>query len=303
MAAPTQLGIFIRVCANVHRADAGADTLNARLKHLPAVAENSLHSFKQSAGENRLLAALAGPDRQRLFADCERVELCSAEVICGSGEWIRHVYFPTDGIISLVTALRDGSRLEVGSIGHEGMLGSSLILGVNTSAQHAIVQRSGTAWRLGAAVFQRHLRKNVALRRRLNCYMYVLMGQLAQTTACSHYHQVRARLARRLLMNRDQVRGNQFHVTQEFLAHMLGVRRVGITNAANSLREEGLIDYRRGAITILDGPALELASCACYRGANDMYERALGSLPVPRSRRPRRADPASTRRTAHKLTN
>ncbi|WP_129775672.1 Crp/Fnr family transcriptional regulator [Peristeroidobacter soli] len=256
-------------------------------------------SLKQNAGENRLLATLAGPDRQRLVADFERVELRSAEAICGSGELMTHVYFPTDGIISLVTTLRDGSRLEVGSVGHEGMLGSSLILGVNTSAQHAIVQRSGTAWRLGAAVFQRHLRRNIALRRLLNCYVYVLMGQLAQTTACSHYHQVRARLARRLLLNRDQVRGNQFHVTQEFLAHMLGVRRVGVTNAANSLREEGLIDYRRGAITILDGPALELASCACYRGSNDMYELALGPLAVSR---PRRLDQASTRRTAHKLT-
>jgi CRP-like cAMP-binding protein len=256
--------------------------------------------FKQSAGENRLVATLTEPDQQRLYVDFEPVELRSGEIICGSGQQMRHVYFPTDGIISLVTALRDGSRLEVGSIGHEGMLGSSLILGVNASAQHAIVQRSGTAWRLGTSAFQRHLRESIALRRLLNCYLYVLMGQLAQTTACSHYHQVRARLARRLLMNRDQARGNQFHVTQEFLAHMLGVRRVGVTNAANSLREEGLIDYRRGAVTILDGPALELASCACYRGANDMYEHALGPLPAPR---PRRANQASTRRAAHKLSD
>lgn len=256
-------------------------------------------SFRQSASENRLVDKLAGPDRQRLLADSEQVELCAAEVICRSGERLRHVYFPTEGIISLVTSLRDGSRLEVGSIGHEGMLGSSLVLGVDTSAQHAMVQRSGMAWRLGASVFQQHLRKNITLRRLLNCYVYVLMGQLAQTTACSHYHQVRARLARRLLMTRDQARGNEFHVTQEFLAHMLGVRRVGVTNAANSLREEGLIDYRRGAITILDGAALELASCACYRGANDMYERALGSL---FALKPRRTDLASASRTAHKLS-
>lgn len=256
-------------------------------------------SFRHSAGENRLVAKLAGPDRQRLLADFDQVELRSAEVICGSGERLSHVYFPTEGIISLVTTLRDGSRLEVGSIGHEGMLGSSLILGVNTSAQHAIVQRSGMAWRLGASAFQRHLRKNVTLRRLLNCYVYVVMGQLAQTTACSHYHQVRARLARRLLMTRDHARGNQFHVTQEFLAHMLGVRRVGVTNAANSLREEGLIDYRRGAITILDGSALELASCACYRGANDMYEGALGSFSAPK---PLRDNLTSTRRTVHKLS-
>jgi CRP-like cAMP-binding protein len=245
-----------------------------------------LASSKQSAGENRLVATLSGADRQRLVADFEQVELRSAEVICDSGERMRHVYFPTEGIISLVTALRDGSRLEVGSIGHEGMFGASLVLGVDTSAQHAIVQRSGVAWRLGAAAFQRHLRNSVALRRLLNRYVYVRMGQLAQTTACSHYHQVRARLARRLLMSRDQARGNQFHVTQEFLAHMLGVRRVGITNAANSLRDEGLIDYRRGAVTILDGPALELASCACYREANDMYGRALGPLSVRSAPKP-----------------
>ncbi|MBL8267914.1 Crp/Fnr family transcriptional regulator [Steroidobacter sp.] len=256
-------------------------------------------SFKQSAGENRLLATLAGPDRQRLFADFERVELRSAEVIYRTGERISHVYFPSDGIVSLITQLRDGSRLEVGSVGHEGMLGSSLILGVGTSAQHAIVQRSGTARRLGAAMFQRHLRNSSALRRLLNCYVSVLMGQLAQTTVCSHYHQVRARLAQRLLMNRDRARGNQFHVTQEFLAQMLGVRRVGVTNAANSLRAEGLIDYRRGTVTILDGPALESASCACYRGANEMYELALGSLSGPALRR---TDPASGRGTVHKLT-
>jgi CRP-like cAMP-binding protein len=246
------------------------------------------------------LATLSGPDRQRLFAELEQVELHSGEVISRAGEQMRHVYFPTEGIISLVTTLRDESRLEVGSIGHEGMLGSSLILGVDKSAQDAIVQRSGTAWRLTASTFRQHLRKNVALRRLLNCYVYVLIGQLAQTTACSHYHQVRARLARRLLMSRDQARGNQFQVTQEFLAHMLGVRRVGITNAANSLRDEGLIDYRRGAITILDGAALELASCACYQGANDMYERTLGTLrPAPLCGR---ANEASLRRAAHKLS-
>lgn len=227
-----------------------------------------------------------------MLAGCEQVELRSTQVVCSSGERMTHVYFPTDGIIALVTTLGDGSRLEVGSIGHEGMLGSSLILGVNTSAQHAEVQRSGAAWRLSASAFQHHLQENVEIRRLLNCYVYVLMGQLAQTTACSHYHNVRARLARWLLMTRDRARGNQFHVTQEFLARMLGVRRVGITNAANSLRAEGLIDYRRGAVTILNGLALERMSCACYREGNELYERAFDSLEsAPRSRRPGRRPP------------
>jgi CRP-like cAMP-binding protein len=237
-----------------------------------------LASIRKIAGENRLLALLPEPGRQRLLAHCERVELRFPEVICKSGAQMKYLYFPTDGIVSLVTTLGDGSHLEVGSIGHEGMLGSSLILGVNTSAQQAVVQRAGAAWRLGASEVQWQLRRNINLYRLLNRYIHVLMGQLAQTTACSHYHQVRARLARRLLMTRDQARGDEFDVTQEFLAQMLGVRRVGITNAANSLRAAGLIDYRRGVITILDGAALEQVSCACYRGANDMYERAFGSL-------------------------
>ncbi|HET9395056.1 MAG TPA: Crp/Fnr family transcriptional regulator, partial [Nitrospiraceae bacterium] len=191
-------------------------------------------TFKQSTSGNRLLEMLSGPGRRRFLADCEPAELRPTGVLCRSDERVRHVYFPTDGIISLVTTLRDGSRLEVGSIGHEGMLGSSLILGINTSAQDAVVQGAGSALRLDASTFQRHLQESIELHRLLNCYVYVLMGQLAQTTACSHYHEVRARLARWLLMTRDRARGNQFHVTQEFLAHMLGVRRVGITNAANS---------------------------------------------------------------------
>lgn len=235
-------------------------------------------TFKPRASGNRLLETLPGPGRRRLLSDCEQVELRPTDILCSSGERVRHVYFPTDGIISLITTLGDGSRLEVGSIGHEGLLGSSLILGTDTAAQDAVVQSAGRALRVDAVTFQRHLRGNAELRKMLNCYVYVLMGQLAQTTACSHYHELRARLARWLLMTRDQARSNQFHVTQEFLAHMLGVRRVGITNAANLLREERLIDYRRGAVVILDAPALERVSCACYRGGNDIYERAFNSL-------------------------
>jgi CRP-like cAMP-binding protein len=245
-----------------------------------------LAAVKENAEKNRLLAALPRPGRQRLLAGCERVELRYADVLCASGERISHVHFPTDSVIALVTTLGDGPRLEVGIVGHEGMLGASLILGIDTSAQRAVVQGAGSAWRMSAAAFQWHYGKNLELRRLLNSYVYVLMGQLAQTTACSHYHLLRARLARWLLMTRDRSRRNEFDLTQEFLAHLLGVRRVGITNAASSLREQGLIEYRRGAISILDGAGLELASCACYRGANDMYERALGSSrPASRARR------------------
>jgi CRP-like cAMP-binding protein len=244
-----------------------------------------VNSAKQIAGENRLLAALTQLGRQRLLASCEHVELRVADVPCRAGERIKHVHFPTDSIISTITALADGSRLEVGLVGHEGMLGACVALGINIHPQHAIVQGAGSAWRMSVPAFQRHARESVELRRLLNCYVYVLMGQLAQSAACSHYHLVQARLARWLLMTRDRARRNQFDLTQEFLAHLLGARRVGITKAASSLREQGLIEYRRGAISILDEAGLEQASCACYRGASDMYERALGpSRPVRRRR-------------------
>jgi CRP-like cAMP-binding protein len=243
--------------------------------------------------ENRLLAALPRQGRQRFLASCDQVELGFADVLCRPGEQISHVHFPTDSSISMVTALDDGARLEIGIVGDEGMLGTSLVLGLNTSPQHAVVQGAGAAWRMSAPAFQRHFKQNLELRRLLNCYVYVLMGQLAQTAACAHYHLVQARVARWLLMTRDRAHSDEFNLTHQFLAHLLGVRRVGVTEAAISLQEQGLIDYRRGAITILDGAGLENASCACYREGNEMYERSLGS-----SRPARRLHRAGSRRVA-----
>ena len=243
---------------------------------------------KYSRSDNRLPAALPPSGRERLLAGCEQIELRSAEVLCRTGQRIEQVYFPIDSVVSLVTTLADGPHMEVGMVGYEGMVGASLILGVDTSPQDAVVQGAGIAWRMSAQAFHRHLDQNIELRRLLNRYMYVLMGQLAQTTACSHYHLVRPRLACWLLMTRDRARSNEFHLTQQFLAHMLGVRRVGVTNAASSMREHGLIDYRRGAVTILDRAGLERASCVCYRRANEIYEFAMGT-PRPNAARRRRA--------------
>lgn len=226
---------------------------------------------------NRLLAVLPDRERREFFTSCDQVELTFANVLCESGDQIRYVYFPIDCFISLVTALDDGARLEVGIVGDEGMLGTSLILGVNISPQHALVQGAGRALRMRAAVFRRHYKASSELRQVLNRYVHVLMGQLAQTAACARYHLVEARLARWLLLTRDRAHSDRFRLTHEFLAYMLGVRRVGITQAAGLLQASGLIDYRRGQIAILNGAGLEKTSCACYRQANAMYEQTLGA--------------------------
>jgi CRP-like cAMP-binding protein len=156
------------------------------------------------------------------------------------------------------------------------MLGASLILGTGTSIQDLVVQGKGTAWRMPAARFRSICAADTALRALLNRYVYVLMSQLAQTAACTHFHSVDSRLARWLLMTRDRSHSNSFFVTHEFLAYMLGVRRAGVTTAASSLRDEGLIRYNRGKVTVLKRSGLERISCACYRQANETYRRILG---------------------------
>jgi CRP-like cAMP-binding protein len=225
---------------------------------------------------NRLLQSLPRPLRQRVLAGCDTIELAFGQVLYQAGERVRHVYFPIDGFISLITSLEDGERLEVGIVGDEGMLGVSLVLGVGLSPQHAVVQGAGAALRMSAARFLQHNRNAPALSQRLDRYLYVLMAQLAQTAACTHYHVVESRLARWLLVTRDRAHSDEFRLTQEFLAFMLGVRRAGVTLAAGALQARGLILYERGRIAIVDGAGLEDVSCHCYRQGNSFYDRTMG---------------------------
>lgn len=235
-----------------------------------------MSSAKRLPGANSLLASLPREDWRRLVATGEQVNLTFPEVLCVAGERIRHVYFPADGFISLLTSDEDPASLEMGLIGSEGMLGISLVLGVDVAPMRGLVQGSGIALRLSAARFRREVSGRPALRRVLDRYMYVLMAQLGQKAVCSRHHDVSARLARCLLMTQDRAHADQFQLTHQLLALMLGVRREGVTEAAGRLQKGSVIDYKRGHIQILNRRSLESASCSCYRADIATYQRVLG---------------------------
>jgi len=221
--------------------------------------------------ENQLIARLPRKSRSSLLDLCEPIQLTMAEVLCDGGQPIRHVYFPIGGFISLVTLLDDKPVLEVGMVGREGMIGAQVALGVNDEPLHAVVQGPGSALRIGRLAFRRELANNSALHQSLNRYLHVTMTQLARSAACLRFHLLGPRLARWLLMTQDRAQSDRFRVTHEFLAFMLGVRRVGITQAAASLQRQGLVKYHRGDITILDRSGLEKAACGCYATDRKAY--------------------------------
>ena len=216
------------------------------------------------SAQNHLIEILARDDRRRLLAICEPVELPLGQVMSEPATATRYVYFPTDGFISLVAMVAGSPGVEVGMVGREGMLGSQLALGITTAPLRAVVQGSGSALRVASVAFRRELARSATLQRVLDGYIAVLMAQLATSAVCLRFHQIGPRLARWLLMSHDRTPGDTFRMTHEFLAYMLGVRRVGITTAATSLQRGGLIEYRRGLLTVVDRRGLERAACACY---------------------------------------
>ena len=203
-------------------------------------------------------------DRKHLLALCEPVTLAMAKVLCEPGEPLHDVCFPIDGMVALVTRLDHHPGLEVGMVGREGMLGAQLALGVVLSPLCAVVQGPGTAWRIGADAFVAELARSDALRRVVHGYLAARMAQLAVSAACLRFHLIEPRLARWLLMRHDRAQVDHFGVTHEFLAQLLGVRRVGITTAAGSLQRQGLIQYHRGQLRVLDRAGLEAVACSCY---------------------------------------
>lgn len=231
---------------------------------------NSISSAKHPRVTNSVLQTLSPKENQRLLARHEQVKLTYGDILCEPGKQLRHVYFPNSGIISLLTPVGGHSNVEVGLVGREGMAGMALFLGVGVSPVRMLVQGSGTALRIEAVAFRHEIKRNPVLQRALNRYLYAFMVQVAQTAGCNSFHELNIRLARWLLMTHDRVRSDDFRLTQEFLAHMLGVRRSGVSAAAMRLQEKKLIRYSRGKITILSRKGLERASCACYRAVNDI---------------------------------
>ena len=225
---------------------------------------------------NRLLAALPRADLRRMLAAGRTVDLVSADVLYSPDETIAAAYFPVRGFISLVMSVDGHAGVEVGMIGSEGMFGVPIALGVNEASVQAIVRGAGSAILLDAGVFRRNLETSRALRRAVNRYAAVQLGQLAQAAACTRFHRLEARLARWLLTTQDRADAQPVRATHELLGTTLGVRRAGITIAAAALQRRGMIAYRRGELTVLDRRRLKAAACGCYEADRAAYERLLG---------------------------
>lgn len=225
---------------------------------------------------NRVLASIPPRESKRLKAHLEPTVLKFGQVLYEPGKPIRHVYFPVDCLISLLTAVDKRRTLEVGMVGSEGMAGMPFILGMGVSGVRAIVQGGGTALRMASAPFRVEFKRNLPLQEALYRYTYALMAQISQTAACNRFHDAEQRLSRWLLMTRDRVRSDGFLLTHEFLAHMLGLRREGVSEAANSLKQRQLIGYARGKIQIRDVKGLKASSCPCYQIVKTVFDRAQG---------------------------
>jgi CRP-like cAMP-binding protein len=228
---------------------------------------------------NRLLAALPEDERQQLENALDIVSLGVKHSIAEPGKPFPHVYFPLSGVVSFVMELKDGDMVEIATVGNEGMVGIPVLLGAQESPTRVFFQVAGDAARMKADAFLQIMESLPALQSLLYRYAQVMMNQVAQTAACNHAHAIEQRMCRWLLMTHDRVGQDDFPLTQEFLAQMLGVRRPSVTVVAGMLQQAGLIRYSRGRMTIVDRERLEAASCECYGVVRRETERLLG-MPV-----------------------
>jgi len=226
--------------------------------------------------DNRLLAALPREDVARLLPQLTPVPLALGDVLYEPDRAMAYLYFPTTAVVSLIYTMVDGTTAEMGLVGNEGVVGVALFMGGDTTPNRAIVQVAGDAFRLWAPALRAEFLRAGAVQLALLRYTQALITQISQTAVCNRLHAIEQRLCRWLLLTRDRVPSDAIQMTQEFIAHMLGVRREGVTLAARDLQEAGLIRYVRGHITILDRPGLEATACECYRVVKDEFTRLLG---------------------------
>jgi len=229
----------------------------------------------QDPHQNHLLDALLRVDFDRLSSNLELVEMPLGEVVCESGSKLKHVYFPTTSIISLLYVMEDGASAEIAIVGNEGTLGIPVFMGGDTTPSRAVVQSVGHGYQLKAQLLKNEFNQAGPLQRLLLRYTQALITQMSQTAVCNRHHSIEQQLSRWLLLSMDRLPDNELIMTQELIANMLGVRREGVTEAAGKLQSLGLINYRRGHISVLNRAGLEKRSCECYQVVKSEYDRLL----------------------------
>jgi CRP-like cAMP-binding protein len=237
------------------------------------------NAAKHAPKQNHLLAALPIEEFERLAPDLELVAMPLGEVLYESGGQLRHVYFPTTSIVSLLYVMQNGASAEIAVVGNEGLLGVSLFMGGETTPSRAVVQSNGHGYRLAGQLLKDEFNRAGPLLRLLLRYTQALITQMSQTAVCNRHHSVEQQLCRWLLLSLDRLPTNTLTMTQELISNMLGVRREGVTEAARRLQAAGLIRYSRGRIEVLDRPGLERTVCECYGVVKLEFDRLLGDIP------------------------
>lgn len=237
----------------------------------------SIHELRQ----NHLLAALPEVVCERIFPNMELVPMPLGHVLYESGDELRHVYFPTNSIVSLLYVMIDGASAEIAVVGNDGIIGVALFMGGETMPNRAVVQSAGHAYRLKGQLLKQEFSRSGELQNLLLRYTQALLTQMSQTAVCNRHHSLDQQLCRWLLLSLDRLIGNELVMTQELIANMLGVRREGVTEAAGNLQRAGLIEYRRGRITLLDRAGLEARTCECYEVVRREFARLLPEIARP----------------------
>jgi CRP-like cAMP-binding protein len=243
-----------------------------------SIKEAPMHALKHSPKQNHLLDALPEADYARIQDTLEYISMPLGQALYESGGHLKHVYFPTTSIVSLLYVLESGASAEIAVVGNEGILGVSLFMGGETTPSRAVVQSAGYGYRMRASLLKQEFNRAGPMMQLLLRYTQALITQMAQTAVCNRHHSIEQQLCRWLLLSLDRLSADDLNMTQELIANMLGVRREGVTEAAGKLQRDGLIEYSRGHIRVLDRPKLEKRVCECYQVVKTEFDRLLPEM-------------------------